>query len=52
MHPHWGYKENGSWYGVFGMLQKYEVDLFAGDVLMTLERLEIANYLTPFVLST
>lgn len=46
----WGVKENGSWNGMFGMLQKNEVDLFAGNIRMTSDRLDATNFLTPFFL--
>lgn len=44
-----GSKENDGWSGVFGMLEKNEVDLFAFDAVMTADRTEPAYFLTPFI---
>lgn len=48
---HWGVEENGCWTGVLGMLQRYDVDFMAQEMFMTIERSEVAHFLTPYRLT-
>lgn len=43
-----GKGSGGSWSGIFGMLKRCEVNLVGFDTVMTSDRSEVANVLTPF----
>ncbi|XP_067660217.1 probable glutamate receptor [Haliotis asinina] len=45
----WGRNINGSWTGVFGMLQRREADLAADTLAMHSDRLAVSDYILPAV---
>ncbi|XP_067660218.1 probable glutamate receptor [Haliotis asinina] len=45
----WGRNINGSWTGVFGMLQRREADLAADTLAMHTDRLAVSDYILPAV---
>ncbi|XP_071096989.1 probable glutamate receptor [Haliotis cracherodii] len=45
----WGKNINGSWTGVFGMLQRREADLAADMLTLHIDRFEVSDYILPTI---
>lgn len=48
----WGHKNNGSWDGMIGMLQRREIDIGGTGSLMLTDRIPIVKYIQLYTRTT